>query len=124
MVTAPPKASCNTEYHCFKSARVGTTTSVLLPTRSIALTATAVFPAPVGRTTTPRSPPRRQASRASFWQGRGSLAERAPPARLHRVHRPRRLSRAGRQNHHAAEPAAAPGVEGLLLVGAGLHGHA
>src|SRR5215216_141970 len=55
-MTEPPKASCKTEYHCFSSARVGTTTSVLRPTRSIALTATAVFPAPVGRTSTPRSP--------------------------------------------------------------------
>ena len=66
-VTDPPKASERIEYHCFKSASVGTTTSVLRPARSIALTATAVLPAPVGSTTTPRKPSRPHAARASLW---------------------------------------------------------
>ena len=77
-MTEAPNESERTEYHCFSRARVGTTMSVLRPTRSIALTATAVFPAPVGRTTTPRRPggPDRQAARASLWYGRGSSATR------------------------------------------------
>ena len=50
--------------------------------------------------------------------------ERAPPDALHRAYGHGRLPRAGRQDNHAAKSIPAPGAEGLLLVGAGLHGHA
>src|SRR5215208_836532 len=50
--------------------------------------------------------------------------ERAPPYALYRAHGYGRLPGTGRQHDHAPEPIPAPGAESLLLVGAGLHGHA
>jgi hypothetical protein len=44
---------------------------------AIAAIATRVFPAPVGRTTTPRRPDRRHARSASAWYGR-SVTARMP----------------------------------------------
>ncbi len=55
---------------------MGTTTRVQTRCRATASKATSVFPAPVGRTTTPRPPAAVHASSAASWYGRGAWDSR------------------------------------------------